>query len=550
MSGKNIILFFILVYLLGNSFAISIYGDFYKNRELINSDISRYPAAPKDGKKMVIITGKKYQVEARRFASWKNQMGIFTTLFEYPSDSVGDNLAGIKKFIKNQYKNGVTYFLLVGDFEDIPSIPYSGGVSDPSFVLLEGGDNNADAYIGRLSVESSEQAAIVVNKIIKYEKEPDPNGSWYHKAMGLADIGGIVSMDEMRTTLLASTYTGVDRLVGAAANKSDIFSIINEGRGWAAYIGHGSENQWVTTGFNNSDVKKLRNSNKLPVIISLACQNGHFNGRTCFAEEWLRAGTDSVGYGAVLFLGSSINLLADAPQIAQKEMVRILALNKSLSIASIIVAGENKMMSESYSVSAYKSWTLFGDPSLTVFTDTPKKLDVTVPVNIDGDNFNLTINVTDSIIGRVGIYSPQRDTLIASEIFDNEDQKAFNLIDLLKSDIDSLLVTVTAINRVPFIAKVNVASTFVNKIKNGHNIMNNIIELGILNNRLKLNVPVSGVYTVGIYTVNGKLISRLNSILTQGINTVLLGESFLANTCVIVNVQSKNLNISQKAIVK
>ena len=64
----------------------------------------------------------------------------------------------------------------------------------------------------------------------------------------------------------------------------------------------------------------LTNGDKLPFIISVACNNGDFDLGTCFAEAWLRKEDG----GAIMFMGASISQPWNEPMRGQDYFMDVL----------------------------------------------------------------------------------------------------------------------------------------------------------------------------------------------------------------------------------
>jgi hypothetical protein len=265
-------------------------------------------------------------------------------------------------------------------------------------------------------------------------------------------------MDDFREVMLAYNYSSVDQIYEPGASKSAVTEGIHEGRSWINYMGHGNKDFWGTTGFSNRDIEQLTNTNKLPIIISVACYNGDFSsGLACFGEAWLRHGSPTDAKGAVICAASSIMQPWEPPQHGQKEMVKHLCEDTYISVCGIFFNGEMKMIENGDGDNTFKSWNLFGDPSLQVFTDTPVELDVTCPEKVGTGQQNVTISFDAAIDGRVCLYS-EKNGIVGSQIVSGNSVTL--AIDVAESETE-LLLTVTARNRMPFQAKVAVGITVI-----------------------------------------------------------------------------------------
>lgn len=439
------------------------FEELYSNHFLNYSTVkSRYDVID-DGEKMIILCASDYKSQMADFVEWKNQKGIETTLYTYPSETGGSGSSAVKAFIKSKYESdGITYALLVGDAEDIPSISASGGLSDPSYTKVDGSDHYPDIFVGRFSVNSTTYASNMVDKALHYEKEPLIGGSWYTKGIGQASNEGspadYVWVGDMKDVMTAATYTEVDEIYqGISGSISQIQSALGDGRGWYNYMGHGHQTGF---GFSGSSVSNSTwNSTaeyKNPVMISVACNNGEFDyGNDCIGEY----ATKISKKGAIVYLGSYISQPWTPPQHGQKEMVRLLTSDTHISVGGIIYNGGSKTLDAGNSsgqyLTTFDTWTLFGDPSLMVINDVPENLSVTgVPSNIGSGSQTININYGESIDGRVCVYSASNG-ILASKMLSNSSSSALSVN---ITDEDEVILTVTGRNKAPFIETISVQS--------------------------------------------------------------------------------------------
>ncbi len=416
---------------------------------LANNAPSQYPTVD-DGNKMIVISAVPYANALTPFIHWKNRKGIQTALYEFPAETGGDDASALKAFIRQRYdEDTITYILLVGDAEDVPSLQASGGLSDPSFTLLVNDDIYFDAFVGRFSVETEEHARIMVNKVLQYEMKPDPDGEWYNKACGIASNEGNPFdwqiMDTLRDSLLANGFSEVDRIYDPDALKDSVFSAVNDGRGWINYIGHGSVSSWAVTYFNSNSVDSLNNPHLLPIIISYATSNGDFSGKTCFAEAWTRCGIPDEGRGALAFFGFTIHLPWQFPPMdGWLEVIRNLTRGNYCSLGAIFSNGMAMEMDTNNNANLFKTWTLFGDPSLLVHSKKPTALSCSHPETIGKGEQKLSVTGEDST--QVCLYSP--DNKIHQTAVIKNDSAHFTVTVLNR---DSIYVTGIMQNRIPYL---------------------------------------------------------------------------------------------------
>lgn len=484
------------------------FNKLYKNH-FLNSPLNQQREDPvADGDKMIIISANRYINALEPLLFWKNRKGIKTKLYEYPSETGGEGCGKLKDFIREKYKiDNITYFLLVGDLDDIPSRfskdlwNSQEGYMDPDYVLLDGDDFYPDAFIGRLSVESVNEAETMVYKIIKYEKNPDTNGEWYHKAIGIASEEGSPLdyewMNGFRDSLMGYTYTNIDQIYDPSAKASDVVKAINAGRSFVNYMGHGQVTAWGTSGFSSSRISDLSNGSMLPFIISVACLNGKFD-ENCFAETWTRYEKG----GAIAFLGASFSQPWTPPQYGVEEMISLICKEKYQSLGAVIFNSEMKMLDATSSsdtsdmnISSFLTWTLFGDPSLMYYTNTPVKLQAIHDSEIANGVQDITINIEDG--SRICLYSPEQN-IFASRISDRG-TVTFTDVNVISNKL--LYVTGTKFNKAPYLGVINANGIGITHMPI-HTTDN--MQLKKRGNTISINLPKQGKFSVTVYDSRGR----------------------------------------------
>lgn len=527
----------------------------YSSNESRIDDIS-------DGEKMVIITDSTFKSAVIPLAEWKKRKGIATEISVYPTETGGEGKFKLRDFIREKYKEGAVYFLLVGDIEYIPSLvsgglwswtgaPQSGKV-DPKFAMLEGYDYYLDAFIGRFSVKTPMEAKRFADRVIKYEKEPNANANWYNRAVGAASIEGtppaIETMNILRDCLLSNTFTTVSKVYEPSGTTANLAGYVNDGISLLNYIGHGLTDQWHSIKFKNSNVKNLNNGDKLPVVFSVACIVGKFDiDSDCFAEVW----TKRESGGAISFYGSSISQPSDAPQIALKDIIKNYTSGNYRTIGPMIVNGlvnmigaaSKKSESDPYITTAI-SWHLFGDPSLTPFSDKPKPITITHP-DIASNNFMVTGD--SGVI--VCVYDSSNSKLIVKEI--NENKTA--LFDLTDYNGDKIFITATNRNSVPYLSEISpVSGTFIIGSDEKKIDPNNLsISTKNVSGTLQFNLPKPGIYTISIYTISGrKLITSTKRYNSTGKQMINFKKQHLSSGLYIVSLKGVAYGVVKPLIIK
>ncbi|MFH2095731.1 MAG: C25 family cysteine peptidase, partial [Bacteroidota bacterium] len=271
---------------------------------------------------MLIICYDNYLSAMQPFVDWKRRKGIETEIVGV--STVGTTSSAIKTYVANYYNtNGLVYLLIVGDDPQVTSSSTSAGDSDVDYGYIAGSDHYAEIFVGRFSAQTIAEVQTQVSRTIEYEKTP-VIGDWWTNAIGIGSDQGPGDDNEMdyehirniMTDLLGFTYSNDFEFYDGSQGGNDasgnptpsmVGTAVNGGASTIFYCGHGSDDQFVTSGFSSTDVNNLTNNNKYPFIISVACVNGNFQNITCFAEAWLRATDNGEPTGAIAFLGSTIN---------------------------------------------------------------------------------------------------------------------------------------------------------------------------------------------------------------------------------------------------
>ncbi len=231
--------------------------------------------------------------------------------------------------------------------------------SDFEYSLLDGDDNYADIVIGRLPGDTAEQITAMVNKTLIYQKNPAISERYNHVLLAgqFQDSAGDLQADrlfmedlhrladflgpdydffdqpedpfnkgfQIHTALKWDSATNEKLTYGdwsygpgrvpppaivpqvwknqGEGNRADITSIINSGVGFVMHRDHGyaGGEGWADPEFTSSDVDTLTNNALTPIVFSLNCATGWFDGKDTFAESWMR----NTNGGAVGFTGAA-----------------------------------------------------------------------------------------------------------------------------------------------------------------------------------------------------------------------------------------------------
>ena len=446
------------------------FENIYAEHFLNYSTNSRYELLGEEGPMLVVCYGE-FMESMQPFVEWKNYKGILTEMVDVADIGGSDE---IEAFVETKYyDDGIAFVLFVGDIDQIPSPRYSDGAgsnspADPSYGFVAGSDYYPEIIIGRFSAENTSHVETMINRTIEYEMDPDPTADWYKKGSGFASDQGpgddgeldYEHLDNIRDDLLGFTYNEGDQIYDPSGTVEDGEVALNEGRSIVNYTGHGSNGSWGNgCPMNQTDVNGLVNMGMYPFIWSVACVNGEFHIGTCFAETWLRAtGANDVPTGAIAVLMSTVNQSWSPPMDGQDEMNDILVESYENNIkrtyGGLSMNGVMHMV-DSYGTAGEEEilyWTIFGDPSVVVRTDTPT--DMTVSHNdvmiIGAEEFSIETGMAAALV------AVSRDgELLASTYTDANGGTTLEFDPPLEIPGPVDLV-VTAFNKMPYETTVNV----------------------------------------------------------------------------------------------
>ena len=314
------------------------------NRSMISQHHATRPN-PKgeQGATFLIITDPLFIEAANTLARWKTRTGIPTEVVT--TEATGRSAEKITDYISQAYRrkqSPVQYVLFIGDAEFIPThyqtfhtSHFSMGGSDMYYGCVDGKDLFADVGIGRLSVDTPQQANRRVDRIIGYEKAIVQDESYYTTSYHFAyfqdeDLNGradrrfsltseeivqwfdqVLEGSEVTPNRCFTTSSKVsprkwsnissyhffadwwpfdtENLPDFLLRKNgfswqctvqDIAQAVNSGGFFMTHRDHGASTGWGDPSFWVENVEQLNNGDKLPVLWSINCQNGWFDNET------------------------------------------------------------------------------------------------------------------------------------------------------------------------------------------------------------------------------------------------------------------------------
>ena len=281
----------------------------------------------------LIITVPKYTMAVNRFAEWKRTLG-FDVQVEMKESWTRNK---VKNVINNKYQ----YLLIVGGYDDIPSMIRGKRIdnrilsypTDYPYGCISS-NLTPDIFRGRIPVNTSNEAMNIVDKIINYEREPVDDEFFYKRGVHCAyfqdsfphdkyeDRRFVLTSERIRNSMLNDTTCFVDSITrvyfaedsvspkywnkntfsngGQIPNElmrpsfawdgdsTDITNCINQKALYVFMRDHGKIDRWATPSYTSINFNDFNNGKYLPVVFSMCCLTGKFNEHNCFCEDFLK----------------------------------------------------------------------------------------------------------------------------------------------------------------------------------------------------------------------------------------------------------------------
>ena len=305
------------------------------------------------GARLIIVTHPNFEASANTLRTHKESLGISTKVV-LTTDINARLMSDIhlRDYLINAYNNWLVrpkWVLLMGDVDFIPTHNDSQNNSHdpaPNSGDMFYGQANGNAMelpvfgIGRLPVDTDDQAAVIVNKIIAYETNPPSSdlltGNPYYYSLTFAaefqdvdsdhpapdgrDTRWFVETSENIRNFMLAQHFAVNRIYKASSahdplywedgsdlpydlkkpgfawngSTADIINAVNQGTSILYHRDHGGYTGWCTPAFETDDLDSIIiTDNQYPVVYSINCSSGYFDNES---EPLYGAGNNTVSW--------------------------------------------------------------------------------------------------------------------------------------------------------------------------------------------------------------------------------------------------------------
>jgi hypothetical protein len=232
----------------------------------------------------------------------------------------------------------------------------------------------------------------MVEKTLAYERAPDLTDSlWMRRLTTVVndfnDSDSLIYWQNARYLAVEAGYAGFVSCDSLASKRghsaSDVVSSVTNGTGLVMYRGTAGGN-WRDPFDANPALTS--NGKMLPIVLSITCETMALDPYdSMVASAWVKAGWNSTIRGAVAIFANTHSASHVAQQrgaVARGFVTGLFGENRYVLGDAALRAKEQLITEFPTDDEDYRGFNLFGDPSLRIWTGTPRALDVTHPLEI------------------------------------------------------------------------------------------------------------------------------------------------------------------------
>jgi hypothetical protein len=435
---------------------------------------------------------------------WKNQKGVrakCVTLEWIEANYSGDTTQDvIRNFIIDAYQTWGTVWVLLGAdtgllpsrrvfamdaemgldgnkiradlyFADLDGNWNANGVS-PYGEVADSVDMYPDLIVGRAPAENVAEATVFVDKVLTYEKNPPSDYALKMLMPGeilwldpYTDSG--IGLDRIDEDFIPPRFDPILKLYESQGNETveSVLAAMSDGQNFVIHDGHC--NEYVMGAGDGyifrEDADTLSNSPRNFILNSIGCWPAAID-KNCIGERFM----NNPDGGCVAFIGncrygwgSPGNPGFGYSDVFQYEWARSVFANEVFAIGQSLAESKALFVSFAGDSNVYR-WNeyqlnLLGDPEMPVWTDDPEDLIVTAPSSVmgTGDLVHVVVEDGAGAVEDALVCLMNDDDLYQAGRTDISGAVSFSIS---TSSPDSLLLTVTASNRLPYQARIEVVT--------------------------------------------------------------------------------------------
>jgi len=380
----------------------------------------------------VIITNSTLEPYFQRLLNWRKRLGwagVIRTTNWINSNYTGRDLPEkIRNFIRDYFNNyGTMWVLLGGDTSVVPTRraravvgQYVGNIpcdlyyadlqwswdSNNDNIFGEYGQDTTDLYydlyVGRASVDDTNQVKTFVSKVITHETNPPTD---YLRRILLVEASLWAGYDSAQSNdsiqnFLPSGWSAV-RIRGPN-NTTMVRDSLNHGFQFCHMVGHGNDYGIYhnsTAYYSTSVTSGHNNGSRVGLINSIACYPGNFEYNDCLAEASHNCATG----GALSVIMNSRYGWGTPPVIGPSEKLDVRFYDYFFNHDTMPIGlthAESKEVYRNWANNSDGAWrwcyfelNYFGDPLLLMYENVPQQLNASFasPINIGIQNFTITV---------------------------------------------------------------------------------------------------------------------------------------------------------------
>jgi hypothetical protein len=337
-----------------------------------------------------------------QYVSWKRDKGFEVTAINTSTMSTN---SAIKSYIQNAYNTWDVppeYVVLIGAGTGTLAIPYWSN-SDHPYALLEGNDDHADVFVGRIWATDSTQLATVWNKIRNYEREPYlGDTSWYQHHLlvgdpGTSGVSTIFTAKYVKEIMLRHNNNATFAEVYNSPFSSQIDNAINQGVALYSYRGYIGMSGW------SPNSASLYNGLKLPNGLFITCSTLSYSYTGSKTSDFFTMGTPTTAKGGISAIGMTTSSTKTAYNNCLTGGIAYGIIVENIrTMGEALVRGKLNLW-QNYGIvhpthpPQFSQWAnLIGDPSVDIWIEEPKELNASYEQVLAPGSNSLAVTVTDA----------------------------------------------------------------------------------------------------------------------------------------------------------